>query len=162
LFAAGEIPATAAVLPDSPDTESRFRDLGQSRAFLDWAVDRLLPWAGFSAPAERTVVAGSSMGGIASTYFARERSDVFGNALVQSGGFPGMPVVVPPGLPVRWYLDVGLLEDKLLTGTRALRDDLRAKGYDVTYREFPGGHDFFWWGETLADGLVALLRPDRR
>jgi enterochelin esterase-like enzyme len=162
LIAAGEIPATAAVLPDSPDTESRFRDLGQSRAFLDWAVDRLLPWAGCSAPPRRSVVAGSSMGGLASTYFARERPDVFGNALVQSGGFPGMPVVVPPGLAVRWYLDVGLLEDNLLTGTRVLRDDLRAKGYDVAYGEFPGGHDFFWWGETLADGLVALLRPDRR
>ena len=100
------------------------------------------------------------MGGLAATYFAVVRPDVFGNALVQSGGFPGMPVVVPPGLPVRWYLDVGVLEDRLLDSTRALRDDLRAKGYDVAYQEFSGGHDFFWWRETLADGLIALLRPD--
>jgi enterochelin esterase-like enzyme len=43
-----------------------------------------------------------------------------------------------------------------------LREDLRASGYEVAYRELPVGHDFFWWGETPADGLVALLRPDRR
>src|SRR5262249_55344359 len=125
LIAAGEIPPTAAVLPDSLDTETRFRELGQDPAFLDWAVDRLLPWSGLSAPRDRVVVAGSSMGGVASLYFATERPDVFGNALVQSGGFPGMPVVVPAGLPVRWYLDVGMLELSLLESTRELRDDLR-------------------------------------
>ena len=53
-----------------------------------------------------------------------------------------------------------MLEGLLLDSTRELRDDLRSKGYEVDYREFPGGHDFFWWGETLADGLVALLRPE--
>ena len=50
-----------------------------------------------------------------------------------------MPVVVPAGLGVHWYLDVGVLEAALLESTRVLRDDLRAKGYDVAYQEFPGG-----------------------
>ena len=162
LIAAGEIPPTAAVLPDSLDTETRFRELGRDRAFLDWVVGRVLPWSGLAAPSERTVVAGSSMGGVASLFFATERPDVFGNALVQSGGFPGRPVTVPPGLLVRWYLDVGVLELGLLESTRELRDDLIAKGYEVAYREFPGGHDFFWWRETLADGLISLLRPGAR
>jgi enterochelin esterase-like enzyme len=111
-------------------------------------------------PRERTIVAGSSLGGLAALRFAAERPDLFGGALVQSGGFPGMPVVVPPDLSLRFYLDVGVLEHPLLESTRELRDDLRAKGYDVDYLEFPGGHDFFWWGETLATGLAALLRPD--
>src|SRR5262249_29728450 len=59
LIAAGEIPPTAAVLPDSLDTEARFRDLDQDPAFLDWVVDRLLPWSGLSAPRDQVVVAGS-------------------------------------------------------------------------------------------------------
>ena len=155
LLAEGLIPPTAAVLPDSPETAQRFRELGGDPAFLSWCTDRLLP----EFERERTVVAGSSMGGLAATWFAVERPDLFGGALVQSGGFPGMPVNVPPGLPVRWYLDVGVLEDRLLDSTRGLRDDLRAKGYEVAYQEFPGGHDFFWWQETLADGLRFLLRP---
>lgn len=149
--------ALAAIMPDSPETEQRFRELRGDPAFLAWCTERLLP----PFPRERTVVAGSSMGGLAATRFAVERPDLFSGALVQSGGFPGMPVEVPAGLPVRWYLDVGVLEDRLLEATRALRDDLRTKGYDVSYQEFPGGHDFFWWQETLADGLRFLLRPGR-
>lgn len=157
LIADGRIPPTAALLPDTLDTESRFRDLGGESDFLGWVCERLLPWGGVRASRSRTVVAGSSMGGLASLRTIVDRPDLFGGALVQSGGFPGMPVVVPPGLGVRFYLDVGVLEGRLRDSTRELRDDLGAKGYDVTYQEYPGGHDFFWWGETLADGLVALL-----
>ncbi len=155
------IPPTAALLPDSLDSAARIRDLGGTGGFDRWVTDVLVPSSGARAPRGRTVVAGSSMGGLASLRLAAARPDVFGAALVQSGGFPGMPVVVPAGLPLRFWLDVGVLENRLLSSTRGLRDDLRAKGYDVSYREFPGGHDFFWWGETLADGLVALLRPGR-
>ena len=159
LLAEGLIPPTAAILPDSVEHALRVRDLDESRDFLDWCVDTLIPWSGFEAPRERTVVGGSSFGGKASLFFARERPDVFGGAVVQSGGFPGMPVEIPPRRSQRFWLDAGIFEDQLLDSVRTLRDDLEAKGYDVGYREFPGGHDFVWWRETLADGLAHVLRP---
>ena len=161
LLAEGLIPPTAAVLPDAPETEGRFRDLGMNRAFLDWCCETLLPWSGLVAPRDRTIVAGSSMGGLASLYFARERPDLFGAAIAQSGGFPDMPVVIPAGLPVRFALDVGVLEDDLIDSVRELRDDLLDKGYEPGYLEFPGGHDFFWWRETVAAGLLHAFRPGR-
>jgi len=38
-----------------------------------------------------------------------------------------------------------------------LRDVLLAKGYEVHYDEFYGGHDFLSWRGSLADGLIALM-----
>lgn len=154
LIADSLIPATAAVLVDSLDTQSRWRDLDRNPEFLRWCVEVLLPSVGFAAPASRTVVAGSSLGGLASVYFAVERPDVFGSALVQAGWFPDP---IPPGLPVRWYVDVGRFDGMVGDSPRTLRNDLQAAGYEVAYQEHSGGHDFFWWRETLGDGLIALL-----
>jgi enterochelin esterase-like enzyme len=152
LIADGQIPALAAVLPDSLDTAARMRDLDLHEPFLDWCCG-LLP----DAPRATTVVAGSSMGGRAAVWSAAQRPDVFGSALAQSGAFfPPFPRV-PAGLPLRFYLDVGTLEPELRPLVDAVRDELTADGYEVAFAEYPGGHDFFWWRETLADGLIALL-----
>jgi enterochelin esterase-like enzyme len=39
---------------------------------------------------------------------------------------------------------------------------LRAKGYDVVYREIGAGHDYVHWRAMLADGLMALVGPEPR
>jgi enterochelin esterase family protein len=67
-------------------------------------------------------------------------------------------------LPVRFYLAAGTFEaDRygngggILESTRHLRDVLRAKGYDVHYQQFVGGHDGLSWRGAFADGLIALI-----
>lgn len=154
LIAAERIPPLAAVLPDSLDTQSRWRDLACNAEFLEHIVSEFLPLAGLRTDPARTVVAGSSLGGLAAAYAALERPDVFGNALVQSGAWSLAEGLLErtERVPVRWYLDVGVLEDfkDFVEPVRAARDALREQGYEVAYREFPGGHDFFWWRETLA------------
>lgn len=69
-----------------------------------------------------------------------------------------------PKLPLRFYLAVGTFEydrngggGEILECTRHLRDVLLAKGYQVHYQQFVGGHDGLSWRGTLADGLIALL-----
>jgi enterochelin esterase family protein len=72
-----------------------------------------------------------------------------------------------PRKALRFYLDAGTAEfnatggaDAILFCTRALRDVLRAKGYEVHFQEFAGGHDYLSWRGTIADGLIALLGAD--
>jgi enterochelin esterase family protein len=70
-----------------------------------------------------------------------------------------------PHSDARFYLDAGTLENRsfddgapsLLASNRHMRDVLIARGFDITYREFAGGHDSVWWRSTLADGILALL-----
>lgn len=60
-------------------------------------------------------------------------------------------------LNLKFYLNVGILEsDMMLKFNKQFRDVLINKGYDVTYEEFNSGHDYLCWGETLAEGLIAL------
>ena len=70
---------------------------------------------------------------------------------------------------MRVFLSAGLFErehggaDGILETSRHLRDVLTARGYDVTAREYAGGHDYFVWRGALADGLLALFgRPPAR
>lgn len=171
LIAESSIPPVVAVLPGSLDYETRHRELNLHEPFLAFLVDELLPWAherlSFAADPSRTLVAGASLGGLAAAFCALRRPDVFGLVLSQSGAFQrGLPeeFAAVERLPIRFALDVGRYETvaqeqdaSLYHANLHLRDVLVAKGYDVSFVVYPGGHDFFWWRETIADGLVSLL-----
>ena len=139
----------------------------------------------FSSDARETVVAGSSAGGLAAACAGLHRPGTFGNILSQSGAFHRRPTnsdgssssdtdsepnwlarqfIASPRLPLRFYLDAGSDEidvsgggNSILLTNRTLRDVLRAKGYEVHFQEYEGGHDYLSWRGTLADGLIALM-----
>jgi enterochelin esterase-like enzyme len=181
LIAAGRIPPVVAVLAGRLDAEERDTDLACNRAFSRFLAEELLPWVRqhyrVTADPAHTVLAGSSLGGLAAACAAIEYPDRFGNVLAQSGSFSWKPegaarpewvarrLAAGPRLPLRFALDVGLLETwppptggpSLLEANRHLRDTLRAKGYDLTYSEYAGGHGHANWQATLPEELVSLL-----
>ena len=63
-----------------------------------------------------------------------------------------------PHRPLRFFLKVGLQEWLQLPPARHLHDVLEAKGYDITFVEFNGGHDAACYRGGIADGLLALTR----
>jgi enterochelin esterase-like enzyme len=76
----------------------------------------------------------------------------------------GQTVIASPKLKLKFYLDAGTFEyDVLGTGgsiletSRHMRDVLLAKGYQVHYQQFVGGHDYLSWRGTFADGLMNLI-----
>jgi enterochelin esterase family protein len=186
LIAAGRIPPMVALFLGNP-AGARDRELGCNPEFTRSLVTELLPWAhglnNFTKDPRRTIVGGSSRGGFASACAALWQPETFGNVLAQSGSFHLSPpssgdatdskpepnwlarqFIASPRKPLRFYLDAGSAEfdvigdgSSILTTTHTLRDVLRAKGYEVHFQEFPGGHDYLGWRGTLADGLMALM-----
>ena len=175
LLAAKKVPPFIALLVDNVD---RNRELPCHQPFADFLAHELLPWARerYQATSDpsRTVVAGSSYGGLAAAYAGFRYPDVFGNVLSQSGAFWWRPesdtehewlihqFVESACLPLRFYLDVGTFENgfkdpSMLVANRHMRDVLRAKGYPVAYAEYVGGHDYPCWEITLPHGLLALV-----
>lgn len=181
LMADGLIPPTAVVLVANPSAEARASELPPNPLFTRFLDEELMPWVsaqGLAPGAEATVIAGSSFGGLASAYAALQLPHWFGGVLSLSGSYWWAPPGEIPGFmqrayaqapqhPVRFYLDAGRYEvaragqDGILETNRHLGDVLRAKGYAVTQREHPTGHDYLHWQGALGCGLVALLNPER-
>jgi enterochelin esterase-like enzyme len=183
LIAAGEIPPLVAAFVDNLSMIIRLRELILHAPFNAFLVDELVPWLRrryhITADPGRIVISGASAGGLAATYAALEYPQVFGKVLSQSGAFTHSPKGDPQDewiarqfakrgrLPIRFYMDVGDLENNLfekgpaspnlLTTNRNLRDVLSSKGYQLYYQEFSGGHDQICWRGTLSDGLRYLL-----
>lgn len=180
LIGARKIKPVVAIFISSMDQKRRNLELPCYDPFINSLADELLPWAHehfhVSKLAEETIVAGSSYGGLAATYAALKRPERFGKVLSQSGAFWWQPAGYRSGawlvkqyenvLPHRtqFYLDVGNQETgeskdclSMVKVNRLFRDLLRNKGCQVTYQEFPGGHDYECWRKTFADGLMALL-----
>jgi enterochelin esterase-like enzyme len=142
----------------------------------------------FTSDPRQTVVSGSSYGGLASAWAGLRHPETFGNILSQSGSFHWTPpksgsstdtesdsepnwvakqFIASTKLPLRFYLDAGSDEidftgngNSILLTTRTLRDVLLAKGYEVHFQEFAGGHDYLSWRGALVDGLIVLLGKD--
>ncbi|MBL8265885.1 alpha/beta hydrolase-fold protein [Steroidobacter sp.] len=182
---AGVIPPLVAILVDQIDIAHRSAELPPNERFGRFLVEELLPTLRqdlrLTKDPARSIIAGASYGGLAATWIARDHPEVFGAVLSQSGSFWWAPeqrtfdaVKMSPQewvprqfaqdkkLPLRFYLDVGTWEgDAMLSGNRHLRDVLQAKGYELTYREFTGGHTFLNWRASFPDGLISLMGTRR-
>jgi enterochelin esterase family protein len=181
LIATHRIRPTAAVLIGNTD---RAPELSCSAEFSAMLAAELLPWVdqrfGIRRDRDRTTIAGSSLGGLAAACAAWTQPATFGNVISLSGSFRWRPESDPepewlsrqlaasPRTSVRFFLAVGSEETatpsepanpSLLTANRHLRDVLRAKGYSLVYREFPGAHDPLSWRTAIVDGLLAICRP---
>ena len=86
--------------------------------------------------------------------------DVFGPAEDVSGSendlFAAATALTDPALRPRIYMWCGT-EDFLYDQNVRMRDHLRALGYDLTYEESPGDHQWRHWDKKIADALDWLL-----
>lgn len=183
LMADGLLPNTAAVIVGNASPEARGQELPPNPKFAQFMAEELMPWVkqqGLGQLTRHTVVAGSSYGGLVSSYLGLTHPELFGNVLSMSGSYWWAPQGEPAGwiqrawqtLPspmpnVRFYIDAGRFEtgrggrNGILETSRELGDVLRARGLSVTQREWISGHDYVQWQASLGCGLVALLAPQK-
>ena len=110
-------------------------------------------------------VLGASMGGLMALYTGIRFPFIFGKVISQSGAFDiqeGYEMVIDKlikqgeGKSIKIWQDVGTLE-WLLEGNRKMNRLLRDNGYDVTYREFQGGHNYTMWSDNVWRGLELVF-----
>jgi enterochelin esterase family protein len=114
-------------------------------------------------------VLGASAGGIAAMYTGLRMSEVFGKVLSQSGVFSleGRDLVVQDLVryrhahDLRIWMDIGSMDD-LLKDNRQMVRLLNEQNYNVTYREFHGGHNFTSWRDDVWRGLEELFPYEPR
>ena len=109
-------------------------------------------------------VLGASMGGLMSLYTALRVPQVFGHVISQSGAFASDEhewvttelVRHAPTRPIKIWMDAGKFE-WLSGANQNMQALLRDKGYDVTYRQFSGGHNYPAWRDDVWRGLETVL-----
>ncbi|HEY3342861.1 MAG TPA: alpha/beta hydrolase-fold protein [Anaerolineae bacterium] len=169
LIAQGRIQPIALAMVDSSPS-ARFIEYACSEATLSFLLEIVIPYArehlnllDVNRLPGAYGVMGASMGGVMALYAGARAPEVFGSVLSQSGAF-GMPnhdFVIFDLLrqssvkPLRIWLDAGRYEG-LLECNRRMNQLLVGKGYNVTYREYSGGHNYPCWREDVWRGLEAL------
>jgi enterochelin esterase family protein len=91
LIARGKLPPMVAVMTDQSVPSIRRDELPCNPRYADFLANELMPWARqnyyATAQPERTIVAGSSFGGLASVFAGLKHPEVFGNVISLSGSF---------------------------------------------------------------------------
>lgn len=150
---------------------SRFTEYACNDSTLDFILSKVLPLArerlkllDIETNPGAFGILGASLGGLMAMYAGLRVPHIFGHVLSQSGGFTisNQDTVVydlvaqERAMSLKLWLDVGRYE-RLLETNRRMHTLLRGKGYDVTYREYSGGHNYTAWRDEVWTGLETVF-----
>lgn len=150
---------------------SRSAEYFCSDATLSWLDDEILPLArrhlrllNIKQNPGAYGVLGASAGGLMSMYTGLRMPEIFGKVLCQSGAFSihGRDLAVVDLVhyehahQLKIWMDIGKFDD-LLEDNRRMIGLLHEKNYNVTYREFSGGHNYTAWRDDLWRGLEEMF-----
>jgi enterochelin esterase-like enzyme len=157
---------------------NRDQELSCNPEFVSFLSDELIPEldSQYTINRENITIAGSSMGGLAATYAALRRPDIFKNVIAQSSSFQWRPdsekeyewivkqFSTSLGAQTRFLLTVGLFETEKrqhvsqLEINRKMHTLLAGKGYPITYFEYCGGHDYLHWQYFMIEGIKLFCK----
>ncbi|HEX2978962.1 MAG TPA: alpha/beta hydrolase-fold protein [Anaerolineaceae bacterium] len=170
LIARGSIRPVAMALVDNAGP-SRYVEYACSDSTVSFILNQVLPLARREMdlldpelhPGSYGLL-GASMGGLMAIYTAFRVPQFFGYAICQAGAFSldhedfSIFDLVERGQPpsVHIQMDVGHYDFLYETNLRMV-SALRQNGYDFTFREYNGGHNYTSWRNHVAENLIACL-----
>jgi enterochelin esterase family protein len=109
-------------------------------------------------------VMGASFGGLMSVYTGLRMPEIFGKVICQSGVFESEGrdfaavdlIRAGQSREIQLWMDIGRF-DWLLEDNRRLQPILKENGYNVTYREFSGGHNYTCWQNEAEIALAEMF-----
>lgn len=109
-------------------------------------------------------VLGASFSGLMSVYTGLRMPEIFGRVIAQSSVFEseGRDFVAVDLIrakmsrEIKIWMNIGHF-DWLLEDNRRIQPLLQNNGYNVTYSEAPGGHNFTFWRDQLPAALEAMF-----
>ncbi len=168
MIAAGKVEPFIIVFVDPID---RNKEYWMSDSFADWMARTLVPLVDrryrTRATRDGRALGGASLGGVISVWTALRHPAIFSRVAGHSTAFQIDEERLLASLsrldaarrrrhPLRFYLDAGRYEPAIFDTTRRANIILRARGYPVTYREAPVGHNYTAWRDRLPDAYAAL------
>jgi enterochelin esterase family protein len=107
---------------------------------------------------------GASFGGLMSMFTGLRMPEIFGKVISQSGVFESEGrdfaavdlVRARQAREIKIWMDIGHF-DWLLEDNRRLQPILQDNGYNVTYREFSGGHNYTCWQNEVGMALESMF-----
>jgi len=170
LIAEKKIKPIAAVFVDHREpvnrsNNRRMQELAMNTQYLDFFTNELIPEIERNFPVSKLAsergIMGTSMGGLAATYFAFTRPGVFGLVGIQSPAFWTKPQIyqlctnqAAPSIKIS--MTSGLINDTSKE-SRKMKEVLEANSCIYHYREVNEGHSWGNWRNLIDDVLIDLF-----
>ena len=156
------------VSPLNPDDESenrRAEEFAMNENYLNFYTQELIPGIestySVSENAEDRAIIGTSFGGLAATYFAFSRPDIFGNTCIQAPAYWYREDIYDlvrnsSATDLNIFMSVGTAGDNTVEA-RLMRDIFMKKGLDFTYKEVNEGHSWGAWSTQMDEVFIQFF-----
>ncbi|WP_257219866.1 alpha/beta hydrolase-fold protein [Acinetobacter sp. YH12239] len=179
-----QLPPIQAVFVGHPNDQLRAKELSPNPEYTQFFQEELLPWMSQHLPYQRdhnkTVLLGSSLGGLSSAYLALKISNDISHVVPLSGSFwwksdpndtiNGMSKLIRASTldntkKLNWYISANSYEYSrqnnslsILETSPIVAQDLIDQGHNVHYQEYIGGHSYAVWKIVIQDALKYFFK----
>jgi enterochelin esterase-like enzyme len=178
----GQLTPIQAVFVSAPNAQERPKELTPNAEFSAFFKNEFLPWLDHQIQRDnkKTVVLGSSLGGLSAAYLALENPTQISHVVPMSGSFwwqssandlpNGMSKIIRtlPNQPKQqWYVSANSYESSrnnnglsILETAPIVAADLKQQGHQVVYKSYVGGHSYALWQVILQDALLHFFKAE--